>query len=474
MNILGFILSKITKKFKNISVLFLVFGLLLASGYSSVKAEIKDDSKSENISSSLTISGVDEDVKAEAIKQGKEARQKVAALKKDASLSATAKRILDKADEAKEQGNDELYLEKIREYSRIFDDKSIKRKAESKVLLARVLFSQLKLQEAQRAIEEAVALEPNNIEYRLTHAKTLQGNGQYQKMIEVSLEAVLLIENQEPVDKILLAKGLNTLGGAYLFGGQYDLAVSPFEQALQLRKELLGEEHYDVAVSLNELALLYKSQGRYSEAEPLYLQALELVKKLVGEEHPSVATSLNNLAGLYYSQGRYSEAEPLYLQALELNKKLLGEYHPDVAVSLNNLAELYRAQGIYSEAEPLHLEVLELSKKLLGEEHPYVATSLNNLAGLYLEQKQYSKAEPLFLQALELRKKLLGEYHPNVAVSLNNLAGLYRAQGRYSEAETLYERALKIAEATLGVDHPNTNAIKENLQYNLDLMNQQR
>ena len=31
------------------------------------------------------------------------------------------------------------------------------------------------------------------------------------------------------------------------------------------------------------------NQGRYSEAEPLYQQALELYKRLLGEEHPDVA-----------------------------------------------------------------------------------------------------------------------------------------------------------------------------------------
>ena len=86
-----------------------------------------------------------------------------------------------------------------------------------------------------------------------------------------------------------------------------------------------------MATSLNNLAALYKNQGRYSEAEPLYQQALELYKRLLGEEHPYVASSLHNLAALYDNQGRYSEAEPLYQQALELTKRLLGEEHPDMA-----------------------------------------------------------------------------------------------------------------------------------------------
>ncbi|NJO31296.1 MAG: tetratricopeptide repeat protein, partial [Richelia sp. SL_2_1] len=41
---------------------------------------------------------------------------------------------------------------------------------------------------------------------------------------------------------------------------------------------------------MNNLAGLYYSQGRYEAAEPLYIQALELYKQLLGENHPHVAS----------------------------------------------------------------------------------------------------------------------------------------------------------------------------------------
>ncbi|NEQ87226.1 MAG: tetratricopeptide repeat protein [Moorea sp. SIO2I5] len=63
-------------------------------------------------------------------------------------------------------------------------------------------------------------------------------------------------------------------------------------------------------------------------------------KQLLGENHPDVATSLNNLAGLYYNQGRYSEAEPLYQQALEIAVQQLGENHPNTQTISRNLSRL--------------------------------------------------------------------------------------------------------------------------------------
>ncbi|MDB9314662.1 tetratricopeptide repeat protein, partial [Spirulina sp. CS-785/01] len=161
------------------------------------------------------------------------------------------------------------------------------------------------------------------------------------------------------------------------------------------------------AERLNQQVEQLYQAGKYEEAIPLAERALEIRQQVLGEEHPSVATSLNNLAGLYSSQGRYTEAEPLYQQALEMRKRLLGEEHPHVASSLNNLAFLYRSQGRYTEAEPLYQQALEMRQRLLGEEHPDVATSLNNLAELYSFQGRYTEAELLYQQALEMTKRLL-------------------------------------------------------------------
>ncbi|MFM6404221.1 MAG: tetratricopeptide repeat protein, partial [Microcystis sp.] len=104
----------------------------------------------------------------------------------------------------------------------------------------------------------------------------------------------------------------------------------------------------DVAASLNNLAYLYKSQGRYKEAEPLYLQALDLRKQLLGDNHPHVALSLNNLAGLYYYQGRYTEAEPLLVEAINIFRERLGENHPHTQTIMENyktmLSQLQQAE----------------------------------------------------------------------------------------------------------------------------------
>ena len=259
------------------------------------------------------------------------------------------------------------------------------------------------------------------------------------------------------------ARLLNQAGFYLKLRARYSQAELLYEQALAIRKKVLGENNLDIGQSLHNLAELYHDQARYNEAEPLYKQALSIREKGQGPEHPDIAQNINNLARLFQAKGHYSKAEPLYKQALAMRIKLLGNEHPDVAQSLNNLAEFYRIQKHYSKAKPLYERAISIREKVLGMDHPDVAICLNNLALLYYGQSKYRQAESYYKQALSIMEGALGEEHPDVAISLNNLAVLCDQQGKSSEAESLYKRALAISQKTLGKEHPNVATSLSNL-----------
>jgi CHAT domain-containing protein/Flp pilus assembly protein TadD len=250
------------------------------------------------------------------------------------------------------------------------------------------------------------------------------------------------------------AATLGNLASLYQSQGAFAKAEPLSKKALEIYRQVLGEKHPDFATSLNNLAALYRSHGDYAKAEPLYQHALEIRGQVLGEKHPEFATSLNNLAVLYQSQGDYTKAEPLLKRTLEITRQALGDKHPDFAVRLNNLAFFFQSQGDYAKAEPLYKQALEIKRQVLGEKHPDFATSLNNLALLYQSQRDYAKAEPLHKQARDIYGLVLGEKHPDFAMSLNNLAGLYAAQGVHAKAEPLYKQALEIKRHALGEKHP--------------------
>jgi tetratricopeptide (TPR) repeat protein len=116
-----------------------------------------------------------------------------------------------------------------------------------------------------------------------------------------------------------------------------------------------------------EMTVVHVVEPRHGLPNGVEAEAMEITKNVLGENHPDYATSLNNLAELYHTMGDYSKAEPLYQKALEITKNVLGENHPDYATSLNNLAMLYKNMGDYSKAEPLIQKALEIAKNVLGE-----------------------------------------------------------------------------------------------------------
>jgi hypothetical protein len=61
---------------------------------------------------------------------------------------------------------------------------------------------------------------------------------------------------------------------------------------------------------------------------PLYEECLEKRKRVLGDDHPSTLSSLNNLAGLFHDKGEYDHALPLYEECLEKSKRVLGVDHP--------------------------------------------------------------------------------------------------------------------------------------------------
>ena len=124
--------------------------------------------------------------------------------------------------------------------------------------------------------------------------------------------------------------------------GEYDKALDAYQQALAIRRKVLGEEHPSTATSYNNLGAVYDSKGEYSQAIEYYQKDLAICRKVLGEEHPSTATSYNNLGGVYYSKGEYPQAIEYFQTALSILKKNFPDGHPHIDMVSESLR---RARG---------------------------------------------------------------------------------------------------------------------------------
>ncbi|MHC4218851.1 MAG: serine/threonine protein kinase [Planctomycetota bacterium] len=259
------------------------------------------------------------------------------------------------------------------------------------------------------------------------------------------------------VDEPLVEASIRTtLAEVYWTLSRYDLAEPHVRAALEIRRRVLGDRHYESLASMGNLATIYDELGRHDEATALYEQSLELKRSALGEDDQSTLLTMSNLALAYEIQGRYEEAESLYADVIEGRRRLLGENHRETLISLGNLGVLYLNQGRYDEAESLLTETTDRRRRVLGEDDPDTLRAINSLGAVYNKQGKYAKAEPLYVDALNIKRRVLGESHHSTLISMANLGGMYCELERHDEAYELLGSAVERARQTLPVGHWHT------------------
>ncbi|MEO5376095.1 MAG: tetratricopeptide repeat protein, partial [Alphaproteobacteria bacterium] len=79
---------------------------------------------------------------------------------------------------------------------------------------------------------------------------------------------------------------------------------------------------------MHNLAGTLRSQGDLAGARALQEQALAVRRRVLGVEHPDTLTSMSNLAETLRSQGDLAGARALEEQVLAVRRRVLGEEHP--------------------------------------------------------------------------------------------------------------------------------------------------
>lgn len=101
----------------------------------------------------------------------------------------------------------------------------------------------------------------------------------------------------------------------------------------------------------------------------MFQESLQMRRNVHGNNHPAVAATLHNLAALTIGQGRFDDAEAMLREALKIDQEVYTTPTAKVAVRLNTLAMLLRAKGEEEEAKRLGLEALQIAEEVLGPDH---------------------------------------------------------------------------------------------------------
>jgi CHAT domain-containing protein len=259
-------------------------------------------------------------------------------------------------------------------------------------------------------------------------------------------------------ENILFAKTAFLLANYCYFHNKRDTAIHLYQQQINLRKKIYGENTSEYAYWLIATADMYSYLAKFEEAQSMNFKALEITRNTLGEKSSQYALCLGDIGEVYYRTGEYDKALPYTRESLELKREIFGNGYFDNVVSLHNLATLYNRMGLYNEAIPLLQESLAISKKYFGERMVY-SVELNPLAEVYEHLGEYDKALPLYQKSIQIQRQLQqedGGDGRNVFYSrvLHSIASLYMKLGQFDRSLELFKQALIIEESFYGEANP--------------------
>lgn len=247
---------------------------------------------------------------------------------------------------------------------------------------------------------------------------------------------------------------LFALGNFYNSQGNFRKSATMWKRALEIRLEIFGENHPEVASNLIKIANSFEIQGKYSEAEQRYKKAMVIRIHHFGNESIEVAEILSLQSILRWYQEDLVTAEKLARQTLNIRQKKLGNSHKETARAMGNLALVLKEMGKTELAAKYYYRALGIFERLGPGARRYIASTLNNLSIIEKRGGNLKRAEELQRKALAINEEVYGPDHPRLSATLVTMAGIYAALGKYEEATELYRRQIKIKQKAHGKGHP--------------------
>ncbi len=245
---------------------------------------------------------------------------------------------------------------------------------------------------------------------------------------------------------LVRARLLVAVGQANGTLGSREQARGLLEEALEVQRRHLGEDHPEIAATLDVLGWTLWSLDQSPAARPLLERALAIRQRALGRDHPEVAEILHTLAWVHWTSNGPAAARPILDRALAIQQRALGPDHPEVAETLDLMARLLMASGDLEGARPLLERALQVHERALGPEHVRVGWTLLSHGRQRIRAGDLEAAERSLERALAIHEKALGPDSGSVAADLSALARVFRGRGDLGNARDHLERALGIRE----------------------------
>lgn len=243
-----------------------------------------------------------------------------------------------------------------------------------------------------------IALDYNNI-------ATCYGNkGHYDKALTYFQKAANIWQTQSTKNSYGLA--LVNTGFCFHMKGDYIQALHFYQESLTVSKEVLGENHYNIALGYCNVGAVFYDTQQYEKALAYLHKGLDIYIIVHTEQNIRTATIINDIGDCYCIMKQHSLALEYYQRAYHIQKKILGENNAQLSSVLSSIGRNYYFMGQTDKAIECMEKALQGEIATLGEAHYTVAMSYMHLGNYHLQKKQIDKA-------LSYLKKSICSNYPN-------------------------------------------------------------
>ena len=294
--------------------------------------------------------------------------------------------------------------------------------------------------------------------FSVGHANNLLVQGRFPEAKVAAQRALNIFNKVFGAEHAATIKALLAVARSLQCAGRYEKAYPYFQRALVYIKKIFSPDirpHLVVAECLIHNGECLNSLGRYSEALSHFEQAVEIRRALLGANHPFTVMALSSAAMSVQYLGELRKAEQWHNETLNTSMEISGgAVSLLVAQSMSRLAETIALLGKLDQAKSFHERVLKAHVSLLGGRHPLVADSFLALGNICLKMDSYSEARVHFDKSLELNRNIHREHHPAIAYSLYGIAECTRQMGFHYDAQESYFEAIQLLAMEAGMEYP--------------------
>jgi eukaryotic-like serine/threonine-protein kinase len=233
-------------------------------------------------------------------------------------------------------------------------------------------------------------------------------------------------------DPELRSQLLNDLGEIQSSLGDYQAAISAFEQALRERAQRYGPDSIQYASTQGNLASARIGLGETAPALKQLEDSAALLSQKAGPESSETLKVRARLVMALANMGRTDEAVALARALLPAHERVFGPDAPQTVARLADIATLLEQNDQLAEAEVASQSLIERIERAHGSDYVLLIRPLGMRGDILRRRQKYPEADAYYLRAIALARQHKSD--PLTARVLLRRGDLLRRMGRMDEA----------------------------------------